>query len=95
MKFRLIILVLLFGILVAGTAALPMNGTLYVASYPSNATILINGTDYGRTNQFVYNVPAGIRNLTLTKGGYVSTTVLIDVPAGGTKVLAPITLSPI
>jgi hypothetical protein len=68
-------------------------GTLYVASYPTNATILINGTDYGRTNKFVYNVPAGTRNLTLTLTGYQPYTTLINVPAGGTKILTPITLS--
>jgi PKD repeat protein len=67
-------------------------GTLYVTSYPSNATILINGTDSGRTNQFVYNVPAGIRNLTLTKAGYLPYTTAVNVPASGTKVLPPITL---
>jgi len=73
----------------------PVNGTgtLYIASYPTNATILINGTDRGRTNQFVYNVPAGVRNLTLTRTGYQPYTMLVTVPRGGTKVLAPITLS--
>jgi PKD repeat protein len=68
-------------------------GTLYVASYPTNATILINGTDHGRTNQFVYNVPAGIQNLTLTMGGYQPYTMMVNVPADGTKILAPITLT--
>jgi PKD repeat protein len=68
-------------------------GSLYIASYPSNATILINGTDYGRTNQFVYNVPAGIQNLTLTKTGYQPYTLPVTILAGGTKILAPVTLS--
>jgi hypothetical protein len=68
------------------------NGTLYIASYPTNATILINGTDYGRTDNFV-TVPSGTRNLTLTKDGYQPFTMIVTVPAGDLKVLAPITLT--
>jgi beta propeller repeat protein len=70
-------------------------GTLYVASYPSNATILINGTDTGvTTNAIVRNVPAGNQNLTLTKDGYEPYSTMVTVPAGGIKVLASVTLSP-
>jgi hypothetical protein len=112
MKFRLIIMVLLFGIFVAGaaamvselgvypsqtfTASLPAddsNGSLYVTSYPTGATILINGTDYGTTNKFVNNVPVGIQNLTLIKAGYLAKTMMVNVPAGEVKILAPITLT--
>ena len=93
MKFRLIMLIVLLSILIAGGVALPSNGTLYVASKPSGATILINGMDYGTTDQFVKNVPAGNLNLTLTKEGYQPKTVLVDVPAGGLKALAPVTLT--
>ncbi|NYT20374.1 MAG: PEGA domain-containing protein [Methanomicrobiales archaeon] len=93
MKFRLVILVILFGVLIAGSVALPSGGTLYVASKPSGATILINGTDYGTTDLFVKDVPAGVQNLTLVKEGYQPETVLVDVPAGSLKVLAPITLT--
>ncbi len=67
-------------------------GILYVASSPTNATILINGTDSGRTNGFVRDVPPGVQNVTVTKEGYLATTVSVSVPAGGIKVLAPITL---
>jgi hypothetical protein len=68
-------------------------GTLYVASYPTGATILMNGIDYGKTDQFLKNVPAGNQNLTLTKEGYQPFTTVVKVPAGDMKVLAPITLS--
>ena len=68
-------------------------GTLFVASYPKGATILINGTDYGKTDTFLKNVPAGNQNMTLTKDGYQPSTVVVNVPAGDLKVLAPITLS--
>jgi hypothetical protein len=39
-------------------------------------------------------VPAGTRNLTLTRSGYQPKTVMVDVPAG-VKVLAPIHLDPL
>jgi hypothetical protein len=68
-------------------------GTLYVASIPSGATILINGTDYGTTNKLVANVPAGNQNLTLYKSGYQAKTLMVSVPAEHVKTLAPITLA--
>jgi hypothetical protein len=68
-------------------------GSLYVASTPSGATILINGTDFGKTNGIVTNVPAGEQNLTLVKEGYQPKTVMVTVPDGGVKGLAPITLT--
>jgi hypothetical protein len=93
MKFRYIIIILLLGILVAGSMATSTTGTLYVTSNPSGATILINNTDYGTTNGFAKNVPAGIQELTLTKPGYEPETVMVNVPAGGVKALAPVTLT--
>jgi beta propeller repeat protein len=68
-------------------------GSLYVASYPSNATILINGTERGYTNQLVTGITAGIRNLTLLKDGYQTYTTIVTIPANDVKVLAPITLT--
>jgi hypothetical protein len=68
-------------------------GSLYVTSYPSGATILINGTDVGTTDGIVTNVPAGEQNLTLAKEGYQPKTVMVNVPDGGVKVLEPITLT--
>jgi hypothetical protein len=44
-------------------------GSLYVASNPNGATILINGTERGQTNQLVTGVPPGTQNLTLVKEG--------------------------
>jgi beta propeller repeat protein len=82
--------------LTKGSGPIPPGGTgtLYVASYPTNATILINGTAYGKTDQFIVNVPSGNQNLTLTKDGYQPYTTMVHVPVGAMKVLAPITLSP-
>ena len=59
----------------------------------TQATILINGTDFGKTNGIVTNVPAGEQNLTLVKEGYQPKTVMVNVPYGGVKMLAPITLN--
>ena len=69
------------------------SGTLYVASYPTNATILINGTDHGMTDKFVTDAPAGDQNLTLVKEGYQPYSTVVSIPVQGTKVLAPITLT--
>jgi hypothetical protein len=93
MKFRFALLAFLLCICIAGAVALPSNGTLYVASYPTGATILINGTGYGTTDRFVSDVPAGVLNLTISKGGYQPYTTIVSVPAGGLKVLAPVTLT--
>ncbi len=68
-------------------------GTLYVASYPTGATILINGTSFGLTTTFANNVPAGNQNLTLLKEGYQPYTTMVNVPVNDVKVLAPVTLS--
>jgi hypothetical protein len=78
-----------------GNSSADNTGSLWVYSYPSNATILIDGTEWGFTNRFVDSIPAGTRNLTLTKTGYQAKTVQVDVPVDGMKVLAPITLSPV
>jgi hypothetical protein len=72
-----------------------MNGTLWVYSSPSNATILIDGVNRGQTNNLVPNVTAGLRNLTLVKTGYQTKTLFVEVPAGELKVLAPISLTPV
>jgi hypothetical protein len=68
-------------------------GSLYVASIPSGAIILINGTDSGTTDKLVTNVPVGSQKLTLVKEGYQPKTVMVFVPAGGVKMLEPITLT--
>jgi hypothetical protein len=80
--------------LVKGGGAAGSTGSLYVASVPSNATIFIDGVNYGKTNKFVANVPSGNRTLALTKDGYEPYSGTINVPAGGFKALAQVTLSP-
>lgn len=69
-------------------------GTLYIVSYPSDATLLINGTDYGIANGLIHDIPTGFRNLTLTKPGYLPKSIMVTVPDNGIKVLPSIILSP-
>lgn len=76
-----------------GGASPDGTGTLYIMSSPTGAKIFMNGTDYGTTNQFVKDVPAGAQSLILIKEGYQPKIVQVDVPVGGLKVIGPITLS--
>ncbi len=69
------------------------SGILYVASSPTGATILVNGTSYGETDRFV-SVPAGTWNLTLVKSGYQPFSMTVTVPAGRVTVLPAVTLVP-
>ena len=68
-------------------------GSLYVATYPPNAMILVNGTERGYTNRLVSSIPAGNVNLTLVKDGYQPYSTIVRIPAGDVKTLAPITLT--
>jgi hypothetical protein len=70
-------------------------GFLYIYSIPSNAVIVIDGTGRGHTNKLVSDVAAGTRNLTLTKPGYQTKTIVVDVPPGSLKALPRITLEPL
>jgi PEGA domain len=76
------------------TQKVPVNGSVYVASFPTGATISVDGVQRGLTDQVVTNIPPGTHNLTLKKTGYQTKTVPVEIEAGGTVVLAPVTLSP-
>jgi hypothetical protein len=79
----------------SGEGGVPSEGTgsLYVASIPSGATILINGTNYGETSGLISNVPTGVQNLTIVKEGYQVETLLVTIPQDRPKILGSITLS--
>ena len=81
----------------AWTAPVPPGpkGSIYVHSIPSNAIIYIDGTERGHTNALVTDVAAGTRNITLTKPGYQTKTIFVDVPSGNLKALHRITLEPV
>jgi hypothetical protein len=79
--------------LTQGEGSQGVNGSIYVASIPSNATILVDNVTRGYTNQLVTNIPAGTHNLTITKIGYQATTIWVDIVAGVSKILGTISLS--
>jgi len=62
-------------------------GTIWIGSVPTRATIYLDGINRGQTDQYLSNVPAGTRNLTLVKAGYQNLTTTVDVKAGKTTVL--------
>jgi archaellum component FlaG (FlaF/FlaG flagellin family) len=82
-------------ILTPGGGPVNNTGSVYVASIPTNATILIDSAVKGVTNQIVSGIPAGTHNLTLTKVGYQATTIWVDIVAGVNKILNIITMSPV
>jgi hypothetical protein len=82
-------------ILTPGGEPVNNSGSVYVASIPTNATILIDSAVKGVTNQIVSGIPAGTHNLTLTKVGYQATTIWVDIVAGVNKILNIITMSPV
>jgi hypothetical protein len=75
------------------TPDVPVNGSVFAASFPTGAMISVDGVQRGLTNQMVTNIPPGAHNLTLKKTGYQTVTVPFELKAGESKVLAPITLS--
>ena len=71
-------------------------GNLFVSSYPTGATILIDGKDTGsRTNTIVKGIPVGTRQLTLEKPGYIPKTIPVTIQAGKLVTLQPVTLLPV
>lgn len=66
--------------------------TLYIASIPFYAAILIDGTVVGHTNQRVRNVPAGEHNLTLVKPGFRQYTTSVTILRRDLGIWAPVTL---
>jgi hypothetical protein len=73
------------------TPDVPVNGSVFAASFPTGAMISVDGVQRGLTNQMVTNIPPGAHNLTLKKTGYQTVTVPFELKAGESKVLAPIT----
>ena len=63
------------------------SGTIWIGSVPTRATIYLDGINRGQTDQYLSNVPAGTRNLTLVKAGYQNLTTTVDVKAGKTTVM--------
>ena len=67
-------------------------GTVFVNSYPTGATVLVDGVDKGRTNIIIPSVPAGVRTFTVMKEGYLTQTFPVTVPVGGIATPPRVTL---
>jgi hypothetical protein len=63
------------------------SGTIWIGSVPTRATIYLECVNRGQTDQYLSNVPAGTRNLTLVKAGYQNLTTTVNVKAGTITVM--------
>lgn len=60
----------------------PLPGALSITTEPLNASIRINGKDYGTAPVTVKNLPVGKYTVTASRSGYDTETVKLDLPAG-------------
>ena len=60
----------------------PLPGALSITTEPVNASIRINGKDYGTAPVTVKNLPVGKYTVTASRSGYDTETVKLDLPAG-------------
>ena len=58
-------------------------GTLYIRSSPFGARVLVDDVYRGLTPLLLPNVPAGTRQVTLEKAGYLTKTFPVTIPVGG------------
>ena len=65
----------------------PITGMLSLISNPLDATIIIDGKEYGKTPHVVSELPIGMHTLTLSKAGYQDVTKQIEVSEGQTTEL--------
>lgn len=54
-------------------------GTISIQSFPTGASILIDGEYVGTTPRFVRDIPVGMRKISLEKEGYASDTKFVEV----------------
>ena len=60
----------------------PLPGALSITTEPVNASIRINGKDYGTAPVTVKNLPVGKYTVTASRSGYDTETVQLDLPDG-------------
>ncbi|HUU75507.1 MAG TPA: PEGA domain-containing protein [Methanoregulaceae archaeon] len=58
-------------------------GTVFVTSYPTGASVLVDGVVRGKTNAILPGISAGVRTFTVMKDGYQTVTFPVNVPVGG------------
>ena len=58
-------------------------GTVFLTSYPTGASVLVDGVVRGKTNAILPGISAGVRTFTVMKDGYQTVTFPVNVPVGG------------
>lgn len=71
-----------------------LTGGIFVFSYPSGATIEVDGVVRGVTSTVIQGIPAGTHTVTLTKAGYMTDTRSVTVNAGSLTRMPLVTLVP-
>jgi hypothetical protein len=66
-------------------------GGVFVVSEPT-ATVFIDGVERGKSNDVIEKVPAGIRNVTLFKAGYLPKSIMVNIPIARVTVTQKIIL---
>jgi hypothetical protein len=66
-------------------------GGVFVVSEPT-ATVFIDGVERGRSNEAIDDVPAGVHNITLFKPGYISQSIMVNIPAARVTVTRKVIL---
>jgi hypothetical protein len=64
---------------------------VFVISDPT-ATVVIQGKEWGRSNEVIEDVPPGMQVITLSRQGYVSQTLLVTIGVGRVTVTPKVTL---
>ena len=68
---------------VSPTATKPETGRLVVNTVPGNASVYLDGSDRGRTPLVIDGVPPGIHHVSVEASGYIASSLIADVKAGG------------
>ncbi len=66
-------------------------GGVFVVSDPT-ATVVIQGKERGRSNEVIENVPPGMQTITLSRQGYMSQTLVVNIGVGRVTVTPRVTL---
>lgn len=65
------------------TATKPETGRLVVNTVPGNASVYLDGSDRGRTPLVIDGVTPGIHHVSVEASGYIASSLIADVKAGG------------
>jgi hypothetical protein len=66
-------------------------GGVFVVSDPT-ATVVIQGKEWGRSNEVIENVPTGMQTITLSRQGYLSQTLMVNIRMGRVTVTPKVAL---